>query len=244
GEDHYKSGRDALAAHDPTSAVAHLTLVDTREAAEWLSVALMMESRSASDQFVERAFAAAGRARAAQPGQIRPRADVVAALQPGDMVLVFLVGEAYTYAWAFDRDGFVGYQLPPPTEIASAVDRARAYSDQGDREGLQRIAEDLMPALLGPVADRLPQLKRLIVVLDGPLQKFPIGALPAGDSGLPLEERIEVSIAEFGSLVDTAARQQTGPIVRDAAISPYAWLIGGTLLAVLAIGGIGVFRRR
>ena len=242
--DHFKLGREALAAHDPTTAIAQLEQVDTREAAEWLAVALMMESRAASDQFVERAFAAAQRARIAPPAQIHPRADAVAALRPGDMVIAFLVGEAHAYAWAFDADGFVGYQLPSPPEFTSTVDGARTYADQGDRDGLQRIAEDLVPTLLGPAAERLPQLKRVIFVLDGPLRRLPIGALPVGDAGTPLGQRVEVVTTEFNALVEAIGREQAGPIITNEGVPAYVWMIGSTLLVALLIGGVTLFKRR
>ncbi len=95
------------------------------------------------------------------------------------MVVAFLVGDRHAHAWAFDRDTLVGYPLPPPAEIATAVERINAYVAQQDRAGVQRIADDLMPALLGPVMDRLPTLTRVIFVMDGPLRQLSIGELPA-----------------------------------------------------------------
>ncbi|MEP6782142.1 MAG: hypothetical protein ABI983_00655 [Acidobacteriota bacterium] len=237
---HLKAGRDALA-RDPGAAIAQLEQVHTREGYEWLTIALMMESRSASDQFVERAFEAAGRARIG--AQMRPRADMIAALRPGDMVVAFFVGETDVYAWAFDRAGFAGYQLPPRAEISTSTDRARAYIDQHDREGLQRIAEDLVPVLFGPALERLSQTKRLIVVADGPLQQLSIGALPAGEGQPPLQQRVEVVPAEYGSVVDMLAREQTGPAARDTDRASRLMLIGGIALAILLIAAIVVRRK-
>jgi hypothetical protein len=238
---HFRAGRDALA-RDPAAAIAQLEQVHTREGYEWLTIALMMESRSASDQFIERAFEAAGRARTGT--QMRPRADMIAALRPGDMVVAFFVGETDVYAWAFDRAGFEGYQLPPRTEITASINRARDYIDQHDREGLQRIAEDLVPMLFGPALERLSQTKRLIVVPDGPLQQLSIGALPAGEGQLPLEQRVEVVRSDYGSVVDMLSREQTGPAARDTDTGSRLILIGGVALAILIVAAIVVRGKR
>lgn len=196
-----KLGRAAMDAHDPAKAIRHFEQADTREGREWLAVALMMESRSASDRYVERAFDAAMRARAAQPSRPPSRAELAAALRPGEMVIAVLTGETSAWAWAFDHDAFVGYPLPSPAEIATDATRIEAYLASGDREGVARIADDLMPALLGPALGRLPQLKRLIFEVDGPLRGIPLGALPAaGDA--PLEQQLAVAMAADGALLD------------------------------------------
>jgi MYXO-CTERM domain-containing protein len=238
----FELGRAAMAAHDPTAAIAHFEQVHTTEGFEWLSVALMMESRSPSDQFVERAFEAAQRARLNPPAQLQRRADITAALRPGDMVIAFLVGEAYAYAWAFDRDGFAGYQLPPPAEIATAVDRATGYADTSDRDGLKRIADDLMPSLLGPATDRIPQLTRVMFVADGPLRRLAIGELPAGDSDVPLRERLAVATAEYGSVIEAISRQQPEPAAGPGVPMSLLWPIGA--IVVLMLGGAALWRRR
>ena len=200
-------GRAALDAHDPTTAIAQFERVATNEGREWLAVALMMESRSPSDQYVERAFAAAAQARIDQPDRMRSRADLSAALRPGDMVIAYLVGETHAYAWAFDRDGFVGYPLPPSSELETAVTRARTYIDQKDQAGVQRIAEQLLPALLGPVEERLPTLKRLVFVTDGALQRLPVAGL--AQSILPSD--LTIVTTDYSSLFETLTRAQSEP---------------------------------
>ena len=93
------------------------------------------------------------------------------------MVVAVLVGDRHAHAWAFDRSSFIGYPLPPPAEIVTAVERIAAYASQKDRAGVQRIADDLIPAVLGPVMDRLSMLKRVILVMDGPLRQLSAGDL-------------------------------------------------------------------
>ena len=238
-------GRAAMAAHDPTEAIRHFERADSREAREWLAVALMMESRSPSDRYVERAFEAAVRARARQPAQAPDRASLAAAVRPGELVIAFLIAEAHAYAWAFDRDAFVGYQLPAPAEIATAAARARAYIDTGDRAGVQRIAEDLMPALLGPALARLPGLRRLIFVVDGPLRDLPIGELPAGESQSPLRQQLAVSIVgEPGALPDAITIRAEQSPQPEPSWQPRPIVIGAIAVAVLLIAGIALLWRR
>src|SRR5689334_19934207 len=97
GNPEFDAGLAALAVHDPTSAITHFEHVDTPQGQEWLAVALMMEARSASDRYVERAFDAAVRSRAG--GAAQTRATIAAALRPSDLVIAFLIGEKYAFAW-------------------------------------------------------------------------------------------------------------------------------------------------
>jgi hypothetical protein len=155
------------------------------------------------------------------------------------MVIALLVGETYAYAWAFDRDAFVGYPLPPSADIATAAAGARAYVEGKDQAGIQRIAEQLMPALLGPVDERLPKLRRVIFVTDGPLQRVPITELarsefPAG---------IAVVTADYETLSDTLIRTQSQPDGNTRA-PQFRLLAISSIVAILLIAGIIVFRRR
>jgi len=127
-------GRAAIAAHDPLMAIEHLEQSvaayeqsgDTSPTTPYrsLTTALMMQSSSPTDQFVERAFDAAARARAGQSARLRSRADLAAALRTGDMVVAVLVGDRHAHAWAFDRSTLIGYrcrhqQKSPPLSSAS-----------------------------------------------------------------------------------------------------------------------------
>jgi len=234
-------GRAALA-KDPAAAIAHFERVDSRTGRAWLAVALMMESRSASDQYVERAFDAAGRARA--NGRVLPRTDVTTALQPGDLVVAFFLGEENAYAWAFDKAGFVGYQLAPPAQIADAANQAHDYIDANDRDGLQRVADDLMPMLFGPALDRVSQSKRVILVPDGPLLRLSIGRLPLGERHIPLQQQVEIVTAEYGSLFDVVAHDRTGPLEPEPGEESHLMPIVGIASATLLVAGIAWFSRQ
>lgn len=237
-------GIAAMDAHDPTAAIAQFERANSKAGRAWLAVALMMESRSPSDRYVERAFEVAARARADQAQQLRSRAELAAALQPGDMLVTFLVGERHAYAWAFNRDALVGYPLPPPAAIATAVERINAYLARRDLAGVQRIADDLTPALLGPVLDQIPALRRLIFVMDGPLRQLPIGDLRTGDGTSALAERVALSIVDDESLFDEIARPPA-PAQPQPPAWPMATLVTGAIvLAIVLVGVVAALRRR
>jgi hypothetical protein len=227
-----ESGRAALAGHDPTSAITYFSQVDSPEGREWLAVALMMESRSPSDAYVERAYEAARRSRVAPPEPTESRAAIAQSLQPGDMVIAFMVGAAHAYGWAFDRDAFVGYPLPSPAEIAAAVERAGAYIARQDRDGLTRITVDFIPALLGPATQRLPAVTRLILVADGPLRQLPF-------ADLNIDGVDEIQTADFASLSQVIARPRSAPGGR-LPIVPVA--IGVVVTILLVAGGVALRR--
>lgn len=228
-------------AHDPAAAIAHFEHDGSKEARAWLAVALMMESRSASDRYVERAFDAAMQARTGQTGGLRSRAELAAALGPGEMVVTFLVTESHAYAWAFDHSTLIGYPLPPPSAIITAVERVDAYAAQNDRAGVQRVAEDLMPALLGPVVDRIPSLTRLIFVMDGPLRRLPIGELQVGDGASTLSEQLAVSTVEDHALFGEIER---APAKSPASRSSRRLAVGAIITAIALLAGVAALRRR
>jgi hypothetical protein len=239
----FQLGKAAMDAHDPAAAIAHFEKADSKEARAWLAVALMMESRSPSDRYVERAFDAAARARADQPERVRSRADLAAALGHGDMVIAFLVGESHAYAWAFDRHTLIGYPLPPSAEIATAVERVNAYAAQNDRAGVERIAGDLMPALLGPVLDQIPAMTRVIFVMDGPLRRLSIGELNIGDGKASLSRQLSVSTVDDASLFEEIGRAPSPPQAQSA--WPMTTRVAGAIvIGILLVAGVAVLRRR
>lgn len=234
----FELGKAAMDAHDPAAAIAHFEQADSKAARAWLAAALMMESRSPSDHYVERAFDAAARARTDQPSSVRPRAALATSLRAGDLVVTFLVGESHAYGWAFDREHLIGYPLPPAAEIATAVARVNAYAAQNDRAGMQRIADNLLPAILGPVFDRIPALTRVIFVMDGPLRQLSIGELPIGQDAATLAQRLAVSVVEDDALFDEIAR--TPPPPKPAA----PWPLIAVLAVTAAVVAVSLLRRR
>jgi hypothetical protein len=247
-------GRAALAAHDPAVAIEHLEQSvgdyeqsgDRSAAAPYrsLAAALMMQSSSPVDHFIERAFDVAQRARADRPESLPSRAELTAAMRPGDMVVAFLIGDGNAHAWALNRDTLLGYPLPSPAEITTAVERINAYVAQQDRAGVERIADDLMPALLGPVIDRLPTLRRVIFVMDGPLKQLSIGELPVAGAASRLSQQLAVSIVDDGSLLEEIRRPPSSapPALMAWPTSVLAAI--GLAVAILILGFVAARRRR
>ena len=264
-EDEWKAqfglGRAALVAHDPDTGIAHLeqavTVIERLratvpaeelraaylsrrvEAHEWLATALMMQSASPADAYVERAFNVAERARvraladllsegraqrrADQPAPaptIRTREAIAASLAPGEVLIEYLVGEEHAYGWALSREGLIGFDLPSPADLDASVRQALAYIDADDREGLRRLGEDLTPSLLGPVIGRLGTIKRIIFVPDGPLQRLPFAALPISEGNSAyLAQRVAISTVGSGSLLQILRRSDAAPGVLALASS-------------------------
>jgi CHAT domain-containing protein len=235
-------GRAALVTRDPETAIGHLEravsiieqlrasvpaqelraayLSRRVEAHEWLTAALMMQSSSPADRYVEQAFNVAERARvraladllaegrakrrANQPvaaPRARTRQEIAANLGPRDLLIEYLIGADHAYAWAVTRDSFVGFELPSPAELDDSVRRALGRIDADDREQLQLMADDLTPVLLGPAMSKLDSIDRIIFVPDGPLQRLPFAALPL-PGGRYLAQRVAISTVGSGSLLE------------------------------------------
>ena len=239
----FELGKAAMDAHDPTAAIRHFERAEGKASRSWIAVALMMESRSPGDEYVQRAFDAAAQSRANRPERLRSRSDLAAALHPGDAIVTFLIGEQHAYAWALDRDTLIGYPLPRPDGIATAVERVKGYVAQNDREGVQRIADDLVPALLGPLFERVPSLTRVTFVMDGPLRTLPILELLSTDTA-PGIERLAVSIADDESLFDEIQRPPTPRESPRREWPRLALLVGAAAIAIAAISLLARRRSR
>jgi CHAT domain-containing protein len=201
------------------------------EAHEWLAAALMTLSKSPTDSFVEAAFNVAERARVRAladllaegrsrrtanhpliaPPRARTRVEMAAALGPRDALIEYLVGEQHAFAWLLTRDELIGFRLPSPKSLDTDVRLALALIESDDRAGLRELGDRLTPALLGPLLSRLPQLRRILVVPDGPLQRLPFAALPV--PGIPstyLAQHVVSSTVGSGSLLEMLDRNTTG----------------------------------
>lgn len=138
----------------------------------------------------------------------------------GDTVLLeFHFGANNSYLWLVEKNEISGYQLPQASEIdsyidgirnnlalrylhtdAPAFDTAERFKDL-DRE-YYRLAREFSSKLLGSAALRL-RGKRLVIVLDGKLQYFPIGALPwpGSDENEPIIVTNEVAYVPSASVL-------------------------------------------
>lgn len=119
-------------------------------------------------------------------------------IDENSVLLEFSLGREGSYLWVIGKRTFDAYVLPPRHELEARVEKLRAAFlqnsiGQGETvEAFQKRAGEaqdvyknearaLSSELLGQAAVKLAG-KRLIVVADGKLQYFPIGALPFPDS--------------------------------------------------------------
>ncbi|OFW43975.1 MAG: hypothetical protein A3J29_10020 [Acidobacteria bacterium RIFCSPLOWO2_12_FULL_67_14b] len=197
------------------------------EAHEWLAAALMTLSTSPTDTFIEAAFNVAerarvralsdllaeGRARRATsqvriaPPRARTRAEIAKTLRPGDALVEYLVGEQDAFGWLLTRNELIGFRLPSPKSLDSDVRLALALIESDDRATLRELGDRLTPALLGPVLSRLPHVRRILFVPDGPLQRLPFAALPIpGSPATYLAQHVISGVVGSGSLLEMLHR--------------------------------------
>lgn len=131
---------------------------------------------------------------------------------PGEVLLEFYWGWERVYAWALAGDEIRFFAVGSSEDLEALVgvfgsllrDRERVPFDSP-------VPLKLAEYLLGPVADWIPQVERLVVAPDGPLFTIPFEALPYRQSGEDasretskerefLIERCEVCYAPSASL--------------------------------------------
>ena len=108
-------------------------------------------------------------------------ADLQRLLDPGETLLVLLVGERESFVWALARDRALFYRVAVERERLEGAVRwlRRGLEHPGDGLGFDQLrAWRLRQLLLGPAEPLLYGRKRLLMVLDGPLQALPLEVLP------------------------------------------------------------------
>jgi len=123
---------------------------------------------------------------------------VQSALQPGEAILYWFVGEIDTYVFTIRRDGASFHRADLPGRGARAiVDKLRDSLDAKGRNLVEMPAfdaakaNDLFVRLFGPAKEALADVDRLIVVPTGALQRLPPAVLvtePPTDRIVKLED--------------------------------------------------------
>lgn len=142
-------------------------------------------------------------------------------LDPGTVLVEYMLGDAQSYAWTVSRDTIASYRLPARAEIIEAARQAHdAFAaipgDANDAPAGRdpSAAADRLARLLLPPIEHVAAGKRLVIVAPGDLQQLPFGALRAGRSRTPLIARHEIVLAPSASIV--AAVRQTHAQARRA----------------------------
>jgi CHAT domain-containing protein len=173
-------------------------------------------------------------------GQREPlRADDVRGrvLQPGQMLIEYLVGEDESFVFVVGEEVFRCERIPAGAEALSARVRALRQAALGEgetpgaaAESLAAISTELHTLLIAPVARDLSDGARLLIVADGPLLYLPFAALR--DGGRFLVESHPIGYAPSASVIDPAARARRRPPRRSClAVGNPATYRAETLLA-------------
>lgn len=131
-------------------------------------------------------------------------------LDPDTALIAYTLGEERSTLWWIEKDALVVRELRPRAELerlANDVYDQMAQPKRKQQERAQRQQEELGKLLLGSVADRLGNVRRLVVVADDALQILPFAALPVPGSGLLVESHAVVQLPSASLAVTLHARQ-------------------------------------
>jgi len=131
------------------------------------------------------------------------------------LLLEYRLGEPRSFLWAVTADSIASFELPGRAELGERVRQASrllagSLSHQAEISAGEECRK-LARVLLGPVADRLPG-KRLLVVGDGEIQSLPFAALPEPSraGGEPLVAHHEVVSLPSVSVLGELRREVAG----------------------------------
>lgn len=196
-------------------------------------------SLDASFEVVEKAHARTlQEVLAADPGAPTPAATALAEvrsrLQPGDLLVSYLLGEDESLLFAVDRSSATVHTLASRAEIEAGVSRylevlqrpmtsldAR-LDPKGDFTRLASAGHELYQALLGPVQRQLGRASRLIVVPDRRLHLVPFEVLirrppRAGESPDFLGLDLAIEYLPSAAFLETRARHAPSRVLVVAA---------------------------
>ncbi len=121
-------------------------------------------------------------------------------LEPGTVLLEYVLGQERSYLFAASKTAFQSYALPGRHEVESLANKlAQALKAQNDG-ATAAAAAALSQSILAPAAAMLTA-ERLIVIADGALQRVPFAVLPRpGSSALLVETMETVSLPSASSI--------------------------------------------
>ena len=108
-------------------------------------------------------------------------ADMQRQLDDSSLALQLFLDDGHSTLWAIDQRTVQVFQLPPRAELEDLARQLHSAwgtleMRRDDRQGM--LARRLGQALLGPLASRLGDYRRLVLMLDGALHYLPVAALP------------------------------------------------------------------
>ncbi|HET9158422.1 MAG TPA: CHAT domain-containing protein, partial [Myxococcaceae bacterium] len=137
--------------------------------------------------------------------------DIQKALEPDEAMLLFQTwtheptpeapyDDGSSWVLSVSRRTVAAHRIPNADQLEPAIEQWLALlerRDGSDAPGAARLHRDLLAGVLGALG---PEVRRLIVVPDGPLHALPFDALRPEESGPLLAEQYAVSIAPSATL--------------------------------------------
>jgi CHAT domain-containing protein len=110
--------------------------------------------------------------------------EISAALAADEAIVEFMMTDQQGFAWIVRRDSVRGYRIPGTKAIDPQIRLLTALLAARDERATEQLGARLFDTLLGPGADALDGVRRLIVVPDGVLQRLPFALLRSKDRWL------------------------------------------------------------
>jgi CHAT domain-containing protein/Tfp pilus assembly protein PilF len=163
-------------------------------------------------------------------------------LDPGSLLLEYVLGEERSYVFAVSSSALAVYELPKKADIEAAARpvhdmlAARSHVPKGESAAQRALrlqnadarypeaVEKLSRMILGPVAPLL-QGKRLLIVRDGILEYVPFAALPSPTDdarSTPLIVDHEIVSLPSASVLQVLRQQEAGRTKAEKAIAVLA----------------------
>lgn len=209
------------------ASVRRAQLSSNPNSAEWTAVVKELDALTTRyEELQARIRSNSARFAALTPPQPLGLKDSQSLLDDNSVLLEYMLGDDRSYLWLVTSKELQSYELPPRSQIESAVEEYRQLltanqplANETYDELQQRIARanqllssrssELGKLLLGPVAGKLGN-KRLLIVPDGRLQSIPFQALILPDTnGSPLLERHEIAYEPSASALATVRQAYT-----------------------------------
>lgn len=187
----------ADAAYDRTLAALTRPDPDLSDPERQALRAALAEARHDQQVAEARLRAAAPRLAALRHPEPLTRAAAQAMLEPGTLLLSYSLGEERSHLFVLGSNSGSGvsgpldvFVLPVGRDVLRAeIARFRALlAPHRSARAITAAGRRLSGRLLGPVADRLPDARRLILIPDGPLHDLPFAALPLPSPAGPAEK--------------------------------------------------------
>ncbi len=124
-------------------------------------------------------------------------------LDPGTVLVEYLLGARHGYAWTVSREAITSYRLEGRDALASAAREVRAAFAAAPAAitAASRLATERASRLLLVPLASVPSGARIVIVAPGELQQVPWAALPHGRAGSPLIARHELVLAPSASII-------------------------------------------